>query len=189
GIERLMESAGKAVAEFYSNTIGEDSLCVVVGKGNNGADGICAARYLQTWGYDVSLLLVGNGNDNVRKQLSLANFNIVDNIVGRAVIDCLFGYNFRGEMGEPFSSVVEEINNLSIPTISVDIASGFYADGGHATTHIESSVVLALGWLKKGSMESNAVYVADIGVPNYLYEEYGVNSAELFPKKGIIKIK
>ena len=49
----LMENAGKAVAEETRRSLGtlenQHILCLI-GPGNNGGDGLVAARYLHDWG-------------------------------------------------------------------------------------------------------------------------------------------
>ena len=56
--DTLMERAGLAVASWAWRTmrIGDDVL-VLVGSGNNGGDGLVAARHLQAWGAQVVLYL------------------------------------------------------------------------------------------------------------------------------------
>ena len=46
-VERLMENAGKSVADFVLSRYGSAlRVCVVCGSGNNGGDGLVAARHL-----------------------------------------------------------------------------------------------------------------------------------------------
>jgi hydroxyethylthiazole kinase-like uncharacterized protein yjeF len=50
----LMENAGRAVAEVASdmlNSAGENAVAVFCGKGNNGGDGLVAARHLLGMGF------------------------------------------------------------------------------------------------------------------------------------------
>ncbi len=54
----LMENAGKAVAEEtrrYLGTMENQHILCLIGPGNNGGDGLVAARYLHEWGARVSL--------------------------------------------------------------------------------------------------------------------------------------
>ena len=58
----LMENAGKAVAEEVRRIIGtadQQHILVLIGPGNNGGDGLVAARYFHDWGAKVSLYLFG----------------------------------------------------------------------------------------------------------------------------------
>ena len=56
----LMENAGKAVAEEVRKilgTINKQRILILIGPGNNGGDGLVAARHLDDWGAKVSLYL------------------------------------------------------------------------------------------------------------------------------------
>ena len=58
--EILMENAGRAVAEETKNVVGGvmgRQILVIAGPGNNGGDGLVAARYLEEWGAEVTLYL------------------------------------------------------------------------------------------------------------------------------------
>ncbi len=65
--DTLMENAGLAVAEAARKELGGAAgvpVLVLVGPGNNGADGLVAARYLRRWGAEVTAFVV-----SVRPQL------------------------------------------------------------------------------------------------------------------------
>ena len=56
----LMENAGKAVAEETRQFLGEldiHHILCLIGGGNNGGDGLVAARYLHEWGAKVTVYL------------------------------------------------------------------------------------------------------------------------------------
>src|SRR5271156_3970833 len=54
----LMENAGRAVAEAVARLAPEGPVRVVCGKGNNGGDGLVAARLLREMGFDAEVLLL-----------------------------------------------------------------------------------------------------------------------------------
>ena len=60
-VEVLMENAGRAVARaaavMTGGTYGRRAV-VVCGKGNNGGDGLVAARYLTRWGTVATAVLL-----------------------------------------------------------------------------------------------------------------------------------
>ena len=54
----LMETAGRAVARVAAELAGDGRIVVVCGKGNNGGDGLVAARHLAEIGFEVDALLL-----------------------------------------------------------------------------------------------------------------------------------
>src|SRR5207244_7546782 len=60
-VDRLMENAGRAVARVAVQLVGAYGrrAVVVCGKGNNGGDGLVAARYLDRWGMGMTAVLLG----------------------------------------------------------------------------------------------------------------------------------
>ena len=57
----LMENAGTAVAEFVAQHYPQTaSIGIICGKGNNGGDGLVAARKLMELGRKVRVLLLAN---------------------------------------------------------------------------------------------------------------------------------
>src|SRR5882762_5202886 len=62
GLE-LMERAGSALAERAARLAPEGRIVVACGKGNNGGDGLVAARWLRQHGREVDVLLVGAAED------------------------------------------------------------------------------------------------------------------------------
>jgi NAD(P)H-hydrate repair Nnr-like enzyme with NAD(P)H-hydrate epimerase domain len=57
GLE-LMERAGERLARVTAHTVPDGPIAIVCGKGNNGGDGLVAARYLRRAGRDVDVLCV-----------------------------------------------------------------------------------------------------------------------------------
>src|SRR2546430_15855940 len=64
-VDRLMENAGRAVARVAVQLVGAYGrrAVVVCGKGNNGGDGLVAARYLDRWGMGVTAVLMADPRD------------------------------------------------------------------------------------------------------------------------------
>src|SRR3989304_6655445 len=62
--DRMMENAGRAVAEAVLERIGAPGgkrIAILVGSGNNGGDGLVAAHYLAEAGAQVSAYIAGGG--------------------------------------------------------------------------------------------------------------------------------
>ena len=58
-LDQLMELAGLSVASAVADAFGSTPLRVLVlaGPGNNGGDGLVAARHLAHWGYRLAVCL------------------------------------------------------------------------------------------------------------------------------------
>ena len=157
-VEELMENAGKAVAD---ECMSYQRIAFVCGRGNNGGDGLAAARILINNGKDVTVYYLEgkrtklNSNnlekipDNSKKSidnsenLSLDGFDLV--------VDALVGVGLDGEVREPLKSIIEIINACGAHKLSVDKPS---AD------MVEADVVVSFH-----SAKVPGAIVADIGIP------------------------
>ena len=64
GYEEMMESAGRAAAQAIKERIaGSSQILVLVGPGNNGGDGLIAARYLHEWAFPVTVYVWKRSQD------------------------------------------------------------------------------------------------------------------------------
>jgi hydroxyethylthiazole kinase-like uncharacterized protein yjeF len=114
----LMERAGAAVAAAARAMLDEAKgpILIVAGPGNNGGDGLVAARFLRQQGCDVTVVRAGNEPIPERDW--------------RLVIDALFGIGLTRAIEGTFATAVERINALSCPVLAIDIPSGLCADTG-----------------------------------------------------------
>jgi ADP-dependent NAD(P)H-hydrate dehydratase / NAD(P)H-hydrate epimerase len=194
----LMEKAGEAVAAAAAQMLGASpgSVAVWCGKGNNGGDGLVAARLLSGSGREVKVYLLcrveelaGDAKQNYRKLegtkveiLSVEDEKGIEDFKGRTgtglVIDAIFGTGFRGAAGGVFAAAIEAISRSGSPVLSVDIPSG--VSGATGTVHgpavrAERTVTFAaykVGLLQyPGAGLAGVVEVADIGIPRDLLEE------------------
>src|SRR5919108_4470746 len=104
----LMETAGEAVSEAVRDTACGRDVRVVCGKGNNGGDGLVAARHLATTGYEVEVLLLWpadglspDATANLDRFAGAVREVAPDDLAGTlagsgAVIDAIFGTGFSG---------------------------------------------------------------------------------------------
>ncbi|HEU4944842.1 MAG TPA: NAD(P)H-hydrate epimerase, partial [Solirubrobacterales bacterium] len=99
----LMEAAGRAVAEAVGGLHPRGPVRVVCGKGNNGGDGLVAARYLAEAGFEVEALLLWPAGELSRDAAAnLERFggghvdgDLAPRLVGSgAVVDAIFGTGF-----------------------------------------------------------------------------------------------
>jgi len=140
-LNQLMELAGLAVAHAVADfaPLRETAcICVVCGPGNNGGDGLVAARHLHLFGYEVYVQYPKRVQRapfiGLVKQLEVMEVPFVDCLpTGVSVIvDAVFGFSFRGTGGvrEPFGSAIAKINESEASIICVDVPSGWDVDHG-----------------------------------------------------------
>jgi hydroxyethylthiazole kinase-like uncharacterized protein yjeF len=188
-VEDLMERAGRAVARAAATIAGGvygRRAVVVCGKGNNGGDGLVAARQLDRWGMGVTAALMANPGDlGAEAARSFRSFTsrggrwgrcgppFLAREVGRAdvVVDALFGTGFRGSPRTEFAEAIGVVNAAGRPVVAVDIPSGVEGETGSTRgVAIRAGLTVALGTLKPGlvffpgAAFAGVVEVADIGL-------------------------
>jgi NAD(P)H-hydrate epimerase len=150
----LMERAGAGVARAVERLAGGAPVAVVCGKGNNGGDGLVAARLLREAGGQVTVACVappaefaGDARVNLERlpgpgpvRLSGASWGEAEPqpmtaassaLAGaRAVVDALLGTGFQGEPRGAVAEAIDAINDLGAPVVSVDVPSGVDASTG-----------------------------------------------------------
>src|SRR3972149_10611998 len=83
GIEilQLMENAGRNIAEFSRQqleSVEDKKIVILCGKGNNGGDGLVAARFLHNWGADVTCIMA-DGKEKLN-ELAKAHYETLENM-------------------------------------------------------------------------------------------------------------
>jgi NAD(P)H-hydrate epimerase len=165
-VEVLMERAGRAVAwtvrRALSGTYGR-RVVVVCGKGNNGGDGLVAARVLAGWGVRTHVLELAAGIDRRRAERAFAEADVL--------VDAMYGTGFRGTLEGDAAWFVEQLDRFDGEVVAVDIPSG--VDG--LTGTVWGPVVRATRTVtfaarkpglvfEPGRSLAGAVTVADIGI-------------------------
>ena len=184
----LMERAGWAVARAATVLAGGGygrRALVLAGKGNNGGDGLVAARHLAAAGMGVTVLLLaepaafaGPAGENLRRleatRVLAATPDRLTREVARAaiVVDAVFGTGFRGVPEGPSAAAIDAANRGAAPIVSADLPSGVNADSGAvagdavwATATVTFGAPKAGIVLFPGAERAGAVEVADIGFP------------------------
>src|SRR4051794_24918079 len=135
----LMERAGAGLARVVAQVTGEGPIRVVIGKGNNGGDGLVAARLLREDGHEVDVLAVGNPGQlqggaraNRGRLPGAAPLDFEpDRLEGSgAIVDAMLGTGFEGVPREPVASVIRTINEADAVVIACDVPSGVNASTG-----------------------------------------------------------
>ncbi|MFO7793054.1 MAG: NAD(P)H-hydrate dehydratase [Candidatus Saliniplasma sp.] len=187
--KRLMENAGKKLAEEIHQRYPEERIIFLCGTGNNGGDGYVAARYLSEWRgkEDITVYLI-KGLKGVRSELAKNNLDrleceIVDEIdrdvmQDKIVVDALLGTGIKGDIREPYRSLIECVNETVCRVVSVDIPSGLGTD-----INVEPELTVTFHDKKVGMDESSCgeIIVKDIGIPEEAEKFTGPGELLLYP--------
>ncbi len=181
----LMEAAASALAEVVRERATNGPIRVVCGKGNNGGDGLAAARLLRDTGHEAEVLLLWPGSEltgdaaaNLERLggegvTEVEDGNLASALEGSgAVVDAIFGTGFSGAPRAPADAAIDAINDCDAPVIAADIASGVDAASGEAegmAVDAEATVTFhaaKLGhWIAPGRVLRGELTVAPIGIP------------------------
>ena len=201
----LMENAGRAVAEetlkFAREELGKDrsglKAVICCGKGNNGGDGLVAARYLQQAGCAVKVFILppketGYPELVVRNLQAAKDAGVpvlmtekdgLDAMAGDfaaadVLLDALLGVSSIGKPLGPVHRLIQLMNKSGRPIVAVDLPSGLSPDTGHHSgVYIIAKLTLTLGFAKTGLMAAHAqpntgkIKVLPIGYPQALVDE------------------
>lgn len=147
-LPQLMELAGLAVAHAVvdllplpshsEHTASSKPIVIVCGPGNNGGDGLVAARHLHHFGYDVCVVYPKRPSrepfSGLLRQLVTLGVVLVDDMPREAllVVDAVFGFSFDGKNGvrPPFRELIHHMNSVAAPLLAVDVPSGWHVDNG-----------------------------------------------------------
>lgn len=193
----LIENAGRAVAEAADTLLGGASgkkIVCLIGKGNNGGDGLAAARFLFQKGAAITIVCgedpkkFGEGaalQYRMSQHFPLRHF--VWETQQEAVlsacaqsdlfIDALLGTSFHGSMREPVWSLVETLRMVSTPVLAVDIPSGVEADTGKTELALSAQATVTMIapkpglYLYPGASFTGKIILANLNTPPSLLTE------------------
>ena len=135
----LMERAGEGLASVVSQAAGDGPLRVVIGSGNNGGDGLVAARLLRSAGRDVQVLaaaaldrLEGDALTNLERLAGPAPEPFAPELLEGSgiVVDALLGTGFSGLPRGLAAAAIAAINAQAAPVVACDVPSGVDASSG-----------------------------------------------------------
>lgn len=187
----LMENAGRSVAEEAMKSLrGRKPVAIFCGKGNNGGDGLVAARHLLARGIKPDVFLAGNICDvcneakinldiliKLKQKIIEVNENNLSLVKKRIskyslIVDALLGVGLKGEVKAIFRDLIGIINNSKAYILAVDVPSGLDATTGKVlgccvkadktVTFVAKKKGMVLG---VGPSYCARVIVRDLGVP------------------------
>lgn len=153
---------------------------------DNGGDGLVAARHLQMYNsvnaiyypkrntkelftqlltqcVDVGVTILDKLPDDISKQYDL-------------LIDAIFGFSFSGDIKEPFKSIINLMNGVTIPIASIDIPSGWDVDKGNMGKLFTPQMLISLTMPKVCAEGYKGVhYLGGRFIPNSIFAKYGIS--------------
>ena len=177
----LMEHAANGMALYIKEYHADlNTLLIVCGAGNNGADGITLARLLHN-SFDVQLYLHKEpsskiGKIQLKRALALGITPLNELQDANIIVDALFGSGLNREMDQETASILEQLNIFKGVKIACDMPSGLNKEG-HLFKHaFLADVTLTMGALKRGLYSDKAkenvgnIFQLDLGIARELYE-------------------
>ncbi|ODV84963.1 hypothetical protein CANARDRAFT_222380 [[Candida] arabinofermentans NRRL YB-2248] len=152
-IDQLMELAGLSVAQsiykVYPPSTHTNCL-ILCGPGNNGGDGLVAARHLKLFGYKPIIYYPKPTKrplfDGLVTQLKLFNIEFISsgNQLSESfntcdlIVDALFGFSFHPPIRQPFDSLISQMIQSHKKIVAVDVPSGWDVDEGPVIEQIKN---------------------------------------------------
>ncbi|HVS27481.1 MAG TPA: NAD(P)H-hydrate dehydratase [Burkholderiales bacterium] len=179
---KLMEAAGLAAAELARDLLGSTGNAVLVfaGPGNNGGDALELARHLKQWWFKIEVVFTGDvkklprdaagalrkwkkAGGTLRTQIPESKWDLV--------VDGLFGIGLARNLTGKYARLVERINHMNIPVLSLDVPSGLEADSGRImgiavrATHTATFIALKPGLLTLDGLDySGEIHPCTLGI-------------------------
>ncbi|MGI6662723.1 MAG: NAD(P)H-hydrate dehydratase [Bacillota bacterium] len=169
----LMENAGRALASHAFEMAAESregAVVVLAGPGQNGGDGLSAARHLSSRGFGVKVVLFASPS----RMTAEARLNLdalraypveifqVDDETGfqdmrarlgpvTVIVDALLGTGQKGPPRPPMDEAVKWACEAGVPVVACDIPTGVDADTGHVFDPVvRADVTVTMGVPKRG---------------------------------------
>jgi hydroxyethylthiazole kinase-like uncharacterized protein yjeF len=183
----VMEVAGRQVAILARRLLEgrRGSVVVVCGKGNNGGDGLVAARWLSHWGFQCQAVVWSSFEDlpadAATALLAVRQAGVTILMPAQAaeaishailVIDAILGTGTIGSARGLAAEGIKLINQAECDVLSIDVPSGVASDTGRADgAAVRAEYTVTFGLPKLGLYQfpgadlAGKVTIVDIGLP------------------------
>ncbi len=184
----LMERAALGVVrEVKRGAKSRKGIWALCGTGNNGADGIAAARMLFLEGYEAHIFLAGDenrGSEEFKAQLAIArrlhmpvhSWTDMGQEGCQVLIDAVFGVGLSRDIEGQYLECLKAAPKAPF-TVAVDVPSGIHSDTGAVMgMALQADVTVTFGWEKMGTAlylgrsYAGRVVIEDIGFPELAME-------------------
>lgn len=197
----IIENVGIRGADFIENKILKNrevgEIVVLVGRGNNGADGLAIARHLVHRGHHARAFMLFPESDckgDLLTQLKMSKsfgvkvsetFDVeeLSSYLTQAqseslVIDAILGTGVRLPLSNFLFDVITLVNQYASITVAIDSPSGLHGDSGAISSiAIDADYTLAIGlpkigyYIAQGPVHCGEIEVIDAGIPHELFNK------------------
>jgi len=191
-LDQLMELAGLACAQTLAKVYGKDKytrVLVCCGPGNQGGDGLVAARHLSMFGYKPTIYMPKPGSKDIYQRLHTQCKNMSIPTLDQdedlrtalkssdVILDAIFGFSFKGPIRAPFDFALPTLSTSGLPIVSVDIPSGWDVEAGNeAGVGLNPDVLVSLTAPKEGvRLFRGQHFLGGRFVPRSLEEKFQLN--------------
>ncbi len=138
-------------------------VLIFCGGGNNGADGLSIALNLAQKNIPLTVFVLANkvneyvlSRMNALTKLGVTIHRELKQVKGDIVIDALIGTGLISAVSEQKAEIINFINSLNLPIISVDVPSGLNADTGEIpSVSVIANYTVTFGAIKQGLIIAN----------------------------------
>ncbi|XP_039153641.1 NAD(P)H-hydrate epimerase [Drosophila simulans] len=192
-VDQLMELAGLSCAHAVAKCFPAEKhprILVCCGPGNNGGDGLVAARHLALMGYTPTIYYpkptakpLFENLSHQCQQMDICDVKVCPSVESAArdydlILDALFGFSFKPPVRADFFAVVELMQQTKLPIASVDIPSGWDVEKGKLTEcDVEPALLISLTAPKLCARQFRGEhhYLGGRFVPPALQRKYELN--------------
>ncbi|MGK9477605.1 NAD(P)H-hydrate dehydratase [Melioribacter sp. OK-6-Me] len=213
----LMENAARSILEqIKSHFVLSEKMVfgIVAGKGNNGGDGFALARQLLINGYRVNVVALAD--DKELKGDALLNFEVLKNLIkyypdsklikykklsdlsvlntADVIVDAILGTGSKGELREPYKSIVEKLNTIDAYKVAIDLPTGLDVDTGYGSVVFNADLTVALSEYKsglfygRGYTHCGKVVKGSIGIGSEYYNQLETDTYLIEPEDAFLNL-
>lgn len=212
----LMENAAinivDAIFRNFPELYDQAQFGIVCGKGNNGGDGFAVARHLSNEGFPVVVLSIAKEDElsgdaltnyriikNLSKENNFLEFkNYKDKKSLSALNDCdvfidaILGTGAKGELKEPYNSIVNYLNDLPGYKIAIDAPTGINLEMSTGESIFNTDLTVTLAGFKaglfygKGYSKAGKIVKGSIGMDEEYFETLPVDTYLIEPEDAFL---
>ncbi len=178
----LMERAALSIAAYVPQELKNSGrVLIVCGNGNNGADGLAAARLLYQKGFDVTAVQIPDNGKRTQENQIQRNIliqygipvldSIPEDVPYVCIIDALFGVGLSRAPKDIYAQWIQRMNHLTGYKIAADMPSGVSSDTGNAyDPSFQADLTVTFAYQKAGQIlfpgceKCGNVIVCEIGI-------------------------